>query len=56
MGLLNTLFNSAVAVFAGLLGFGLLFAGSQQAATGSGGMGTVVAIVGIILLVFATKL
>ena len=56
MGLLNMLFNSAVAVLAGLFGFALLVTGSQQAATGSSGMGTVVALVGIILLVFATRL
>lgn len=56
MGILNTLINSTVSVLAGLLGFGLLLYGSQQVAYGSNGIGTFVAILGIILLVFASKL
>jgi hypothetical protein len=56
MGIIDTLVNSAVTVFAFILGFGLLMTGGQQAATGSGGMGTVIALVGIILLVFGARL
>ncbi len=55
MGLLDKLVASVVTVVAGLLGFGLLMAGGQQAAFGSDGLGTGMALVGIVLLVFAAK-
>jgi len=55
MGLLDKLVASVVTVVAGLLGFGLLMAGSKEAAFGSNGLGMGVAFAGIILLVFAAK-
>lgn len=55
MGLINKFVASIVTVVAGLLGFGLLMAGSKQAAFGSNALGMGIAVVGIILLVFAAK-
>lgn len=56
MGIIDTLFDSIVKVIAGLLGFGMLFGGAQQAAFGSQTIGTIVALVGVVLLVFAARL
>lgn len=56
MGLLDKLISSIVAVVAGLLGFGMLVGGAREAAFGSQTVGTIIVVVGIILLVFATKL
>lgn len=56
MGIIDTLFDSAVKVIAGILGFVMLLSGAQQAAFGSSTVGTVVGLLGIILLVFATRL
>lgn len=56
MGITNTLVNSTVKVIAGLLGFAIFMAGGQQAMYGSDTVGTIMALVGIILMVFAAKL
>lgn len=55
MGLVDTLVSSIVQVVAGILGFVLFIVGGQQAAFGSNAIGMVIALVGVILLVFAAK-
>ncbi len=55
MGLFSKLVESIVAVIAGLLGFGFLVAGGQQAAYGGGISGTIIVLIGIVLLLFAAK-
>ena len=56
MGMMDTLVNSIVKVISGVLGFGMFMAGGQQAAAGSGTIGGVVTLIGVVLLVFATQL
>jgi len=55
MGLMGKLIESIVAVIAGLLGFGFLVAGGQQAAYGGGAIGTIMVLIAVVLLVFAAK-
>jgi len=55
MGLTDTLIQSVVKVVSGLLGFGFFLGGGQQAAFGSETVGTVRALVGLVLMVFAAK-
>ncbi|WP_256403872.1 hypothetical protein [Halorubrum salinum] len=55
MGLFDKFVESIVAVIAGLLGFGFLVAGGQQAAYDGGIGGTIMVVIGIVLLVFAAK-
>lgn len=56
MSIANTLINSAVSVLSGLFGFGLFITGGQQAASNHPIIGSLVALFGIILMVFAVKL
>lgn len=56
MGIVDALVSSTIQVIAVLAGFGLFIGGSQQAAFGSGTLGTIVALVGVILLVFAARM
>lgn len=56
MGLVDTLVNSIVSVVAGLLGFGMVIGGAQEATFGSGAIGTVAVLIGIVLLVFAVRI
>lgn len=54
MGLIDQLLASAVAVIAGLLGFGMLFSGAVYTSSNET-VGVIVALVGIVLLVFAKR-
>ncbi|MFC4553592.1 MULTISPECIES: hypothetical protein [Halorussus] len=56
MGIVGTLKTSIVKVVAGLLGFGVLMAGGREVTFGSEPVGTVMVLIGIVLLVFAAKL
>ncbi|WP_158413718.1 hypothetical protein [Haladaptatus cibarius] len=56
MGIMDAMISSIIQVISGLLGFALLFGGAQQAAFGSGTFGTIVALIGIVLILFASKL
>lgn len=56
MGILDTIINSFMVVIAGILGFGMFIGGAQQAAFGNETVGGVTALIGIVLLVFATRL
>lgn len=56
MGFIDALVASAVKVVSGILGFGLFLAGGQQATFGSEAVGTLMALIGIVLLVFAARL
>lgn len=55
MGVVDTIFNSIVVVVAGLLGISLMVAGGREAALGSQSVGTVMFILGIVSIVFATR-
>lgn len=56
MGIVDALVASVVKVISGLLGFGLFLAGGQQATFGSETIGVIMALIGIIFLVFAARL
>lgn len=56
MGIVDTLVESGVKVIAGLFGFGMLIAGAQMSSLNGNDIGIVVALVGIVLLVFAVRL
>lgn len=55
MGFVDTLVNSVVQLVAGLLGFGMLISGAQQSAYGSQTVGTIVFLLGIVLIIFAAR-
>lgn len=55
MGIVDALVNSTIKVIAGLLGLGFFLGGGQQAAS-NGTVGTIMILVGVILLVFAARL